>query len=316
MQLDELDRNILSLLDRNCRTSAVELGEKLSRSRQTIEYRIKRLEDQGIITEYTCSFNPTSVGYRLYKVYLRLRNIPGEMERLCAELFNLGTVYWIGKTSGSWDLLFGIFYRDEQEILVIVDRLMRGFRHVIVAHSEHLIVKILQYPKMYLTGEISPYREYAGVVRHTALDELDVAIIAKLIANARLSFNALGDSLGVSSLLIQRRMKRMEQAGILFQYRIGLNLRKLGLELYKSIITTDLYGEEDHQRFVAFISQRKEIQFVVRNIWAIELELIVPNYQAYEAIIDEIRVHFPKLIGSLDTLLLESDEWTPAFSNL
>jgi DNA-binding Lrp family transcriptional regulator len=314
--LDELDRDILTLLDRNSRSSSIELARNLKRSRQTIEYRIKRLEDRGIITGYTCSFNPTSVGYRLYKVYLRLRNVPGEKERLRAELFRLGTVYWIGETSGTWDLLFGIFYRDEREILSITDRLMRGFRQLIVAHSGHLVVGILQYPKMYLTGEIHPHREYAGTVRYTTLDELDVAIIAKLIADARLSFNALGEALGVSSLLVQRRMKRMEQSGTLFQYRIGLNLRLLGLELYKAIITTDFYSEEEHQRFVEFISLRKEIQFFVRNVFVIELELIVPHYDAYETIIDDIRREFPKLIGSLDTLLLESDEWTPAFSNL
>jgi hypothetical protein len=108
----------------------------------------------------------------------------------------------------------------------------------------------------------------------------------------------------------------MEQSGTLFQYRIGLNLRLLGLELYKAIITTDFYSEEEHQRFVEFISLRKEIQFFVRNVFVIELELIVPHYDAYETIIDDIRREFPKLIGSLDTLLLESDEWTPAFSNL
>jgi hypothetical protein len=44
--------------------------------------------------------------------------------------------------------------------------------------------------------------------------------------------------------------------------------------------------------------------------------LIVPSYDVYEEIIDRIRHSFPKLIASLDTLLLESDEWTPAFANL
>jgi DNA-binding Lrp family transcriptional regulator len=314
--LDELDRNIIALLDRNCRTTSTELGSLLNRSRQTIEYRINRLEDQRIITGYTCSFNPTSVGYRLYKVYLRLRNLVGEKEKLRAVLFNLGTVYWMGESSGTWDLIFGIFYRDEREILEITDRLNRDFRHLIVAHSGHVIVGILQYPKMYLTGEIRPYLEYAGTIRHLELDELDVAIIAKLVGSARLSYNALGDSIGVSSLLVQRRMKRLERAGVIVQYRVGLDLKQLGFELYKAIITTDFYSQEEHQRFVKFISQCKETQFFVRNIWSIELELIVPSYDVYEEIIDRIRHSFPKLIASLDTLLLESDEWTPAFANL
>lgn len=314
--LDQLDRNIIALLDRNCRISSIELSQQLSRSRQTIDYRIKRLEDQGIITEYTCSFNPTSVGYRLYKVYLRLRNIPADKQRLREALFNLGTVYWIGESSGSWDLLFGIFYREEREILEITDRLNRNFRHLIVAHSGHLIVGILQYSKMYLTGEIHPYLEYAGQIRQLRLDQLDVAIIAKLVGNARLPYNTLGDSLGVSSLLVQRRMKRLEQTGIIFQYRVGLNLDKLGLELYKAIVTTHLYSEDEHRRFVEFVSTFKELQFFVRNIWSIEFELVVPNYARYEEILDEISARFPKLIASLDTLLLDSDEWTPAFSNL
>lgn len=311
--LDELDRQIITLLDRNCRASAVELGEKLCRSRQTVEYRIKRLEDQGIITGYTCSFSPTSVGFRLYKVYLRLRNIPGEKKRLREALFNLGTVYWIGESSGSWDLLFGIFYRDEREIFSITDQLTRDFRHVIVAHSGHPMVEILQYPKMYLTGELCGYRSYAGPVRNTTLDDIDIAIVAKLVANARASYQSLGESLAVSNLLVQRRMKRMEDAGILIQYRVELNLPALGLELYKVIITTDFYGETEHHRLLAFLSGRKEIQFFVRNIWAIEMELVVPNYGALEEILDEVRKQFPKLIASLDILFLESDEWTPAF---
>jgi DNA-binding Lrp family transcriptional regulator len=314
--MDELDLEILSRLDQNCRISSVELSQHVKRSRQTVDYRIERLQDRGIITGYTSSFNPTRVGYRLYKIYLRLRNVPGERERLHKLLYNLGTVYWVGGSSGSWDLLFGIFYRSESEILEITHKLTSEFNHVIVAHSGHMIVQILQYPKMYFTGALEPFRELAGTSKVYDLDQLDVQIIAQLIQNARVSLHEIGERLAVGSLLVQRRLKKLEQTGILFQHRISVDLKRLGLELYKTIITTHVYSDDDHQRFVSYISTRKELQFFVRNIWSIELELIVPNYKAYESIIDEIRTRFPKLIASLDTLLLESDEWTPAFANL
>lgn len=314
--IDDLDREILAHLDLNCRISSVDLSAQVKRSRQTVEYRIARLEGRGIITGYTCSFNPTRVGYRLYKIYLRIRNVPGERERLHQMLYNLGTVYWVGESSGTWDLLFGIFYKSEAEILHVTHRLTSEFNHIIVAHSGHMIVQILQFPKMYLTGELQPCRELAGGTTSHRLDTLDVDIIALLIQNARSPLSELSDQLAVSGMQVQRRMRKLEELGILFQHRISVNLEKLGLELYKAMITTGVYSEDDHERFVHFISQRKEIQFFVRNIWSIELELVVPHYSVYESIIGDIRRSFPKLIGSLDTLLLESDEWTPAFANL
>ena len=314
--MDQLDREILTWLDRNCRMSSVELSQHVKRSRQTVEYRVSRLEDQCIITGYTSSFNPTRVGYRLYKIYLRLRNVPDAREKLLQLLYELGSVYWVGESSGTWDLLFGIFYKSEREILDITHRLTSEFHHTIVAHSGHSIIQILQYPKMYFTGAPQAYRELSGATLAHELDSLDARIIAELIRNARTSLNEIGERLAASTVLIHRRLKKLEQAGILFQHRISVDLKKLGLELYKAIITTGFYSEDVHVRFVEFISGRKELQFFVRNIWSIELELIVESYQAYESIIDEIRKNFPRLIDSLDTLLLESDEWTPAFANL
>ena len=43
------------------------------------------------------------------------------------------------------------------------------------------------------------------------------------------------------------QMKKMEEKGIIIQYRIGVNLNKLGLELYKAVIKLDRYNKSDEK---------------------------------------------------------------------
>ena len=53
IELDSKDQGLLSLLRTNARTSVVDLAKKLGLSRATVQNRIRRLEDRGVILGYT-----------------------------------------------------------------------------------------------------------------------------------------------------------------------------------------------------------------------------------------------------------------------
>jgi DNA-binding Lrp family transcriptional regulator len=53
MQLDNLDRRLIALLQANARDSAADLARRLEVARTTVLARITRLERQGVITGYT-----------------------------------------------------------------------------------------------------------------------------------------------------------------------------------------------------------------------------------------------------------------------
>ena len=314
--LDEIDRKILFELDLNCRATSKEIGERLLVSRQTVDYRITKLCDSGTIENFHACFSLSKLGYRLYKVYFKLRNLPNQKQALRDYLYGLGNVYWIGESSGSWDLLIGLFYKDEAELFPITNELNFRFSDLIVEYNGHSMIRIFQYPKMFLLSKPYPAKEYVGAVSKAKVDSLDLKIIAQLVHDARCPITTLGERLNTSPQIIKRRVQKLETQGMIFQYRVGVNLKKIGLQLYKAIITLNRYTAADHQLFFEFISQIPALQYFVRNIWTIELELNVQNYEEYEKIIDTIRLNFPNLIGSLDSLLLDSDEWTLAFSDL
>jgi len=49
INLDALDHKIISALGKNCRLSDSKISKMVSRSREVVSYRIKRLEENGII---------------------------------------------------------------------------------------------------------------------------------------------------------------------------------------------------------------------------------------------------------------------------
>lgn len=60
--LDEIDKKILNLLQEDCRKPILELSRKLAIAKSTISYRIKRLEDEGIIEGYHAKINASKLG--------------------------------------------------------------------------------------------------------------------------------------------------------------------------------------------------------------------------------------------------------------
>lgn len=314
--VDDLDRAILSALDVNCRISSVQLASVVGKSRQTVDYRIDRLCSKGVIENFHTTINFSRMGFRKFKIFLRLRNLPDRKKDFRKYLFSLGNVYWIGESSGTWDFLIGIFYKDELEVTQITNDFLTNFEDLIVDRDGHGIISIDQFPKKYFINSSAASKELFGKVVQNNFDSIDYSLLAELIQNARIPLVRLSEMLGISLVAIQRRMKRFEDSGVIVQYRIGVNLEKLKLKLYKVIFHLWKYSEEDHKAFFYYISSKSEIQFVVRNVWSIELEIVVSSYSDILKIIDEIKVKFPRLMKSVDTILLESDEWTSALKNL
>jgi DNA-binding Lrp family transcriptional regulator len=60
--MDSIDRAIIDQLRRNCRQSNVELADAVGLTPSPCLRRVKRLEDEGVITGYHASLSPEAVG--------------------------------------------------------------------------------------------------------------------------------------------------------------------------------------------------------------------------------------------------------------
>jgi Lrp/AsnC family leucine-responsive transcriptional regulator len=316
IKLDKTDRKILAELDKNCRIPTTKLAKLVMKSRQAVEYRIDQLVKKGVITSFNASFNPHKMGYKIYKIYLKLRNIPEEKQRLFSYLKSSGLVYWMGECSGTWDLIFGVFAKNDYDFFELKNELISKFNKIIVGEEGGILIDVKQYPKMYFTDEIASPTMFAGEVVNNEIDELDYAILGEIVNNARIPINELANKVNSTAIIVRGKLKKLEQKGIIIQYRIGIDINKLGLELYKAIIRLDKYTKEDERRLLEYMSRIPNIHYFIRNIWQIEPELVVSSYQEYYGIIENLKKEFPYVIRTVDSVLMITDEWTPGFGNI
>lgn len=64
--LDSVDRQLLNLLQQNARHTAIEIAEEIGVSDNTVHNRMRRLEDEGIITGYQASVDYDAAGLSLH----------------------------------------------------------------------------------------------------------------------------------------------------------------------------------------------------------------------------------------------------------
>ena len=83
--LDNIDKQILTVLQQDSRISFADLSRQLNVPEATIRFRVKRLQDNKIITRFAALVDPTKVGFAVSGAIL-LKIDPAHLEEACKTL--------------------------------------------------------------------------------------------------------------------------------------------------------------------------------------------------------------------------------------
>ncbi|KFX21128.1 Lrp/AsnC family transcriptional regulator [Pectobacterium betavasculorum] len=95
------------------------------------------------------------------------------------------------------------------------------------------------------------------------MDRIDCNILAELQQNGRLSLTDLAERVGVSLSSCQRRVRALEQDGVISGYRAHLDPTRFGLNFSAIVFVT--LREGDRQAVSAFESAVKEIPQIIQT---------------------------------------------------
>ena len=134
--------------------------------------------------------------------------------------------------------------------------------------------------------------------KHPSLDAIDRNILRLLQADARLPNNVLAERVGLSPSPCSRRVKLLEEAGIIDGYRTVLNRAAIGLNLtIFAGIRVDRHSAERKDQFIETILAMPEVVacHLVSGDVDILIEVVVPDMAAYETTVLNRLLALPEL---------------------
>ncbi|ASJ10212.1 transcriptional regulator [Thermococcus sp. P6] len=120
--LDEVDRKILAILQKNSRTPLREISKEVNLAESTIYERIKRLKTRGVIRKFTVILDPDSIGFNIL-AFVLIKAKAGKYSSVAGELKKYPEIVEIYETTGDYDMLVKIRSRGSDELNEFLDRI-------------------------------------------------------------------------------------------------------------------------------------------------------------------------------------------------
>ncbi|MBC7739176.1 MAG: Lrp/AsnC family transcriptional regulator [Candidatus Saccharibacteria bacterium] len=144
----------------------------------------------------------------------------------------------------------------------------------------------------------------------TPLDDLDRAILRALALEGGLSAGELGRRLKVAQPLAWRRVKRLEEAGVLAGLRVDVDRAALGFGvtvfLGVKLATRGLVSLEDFERAVGAISEVQVVQHVL-GLFDYRLRVVARDIADFERVLRRRIMTLPGL-GQVEANVLLTEE--------
>jgi len=147
------------------------------------------------------------------------------------------------------------------------------------------------------------------------LDRLDLAILKQLQLNARLSNNELADKVGLSPSPCWRRVKRLEEEGVINSYVALLNPEYTGtpIQAYAHISLSD-HRPESVTEFDLFVQDCPQILECcsLSGQYDYLLKIVSRNMSEYEHFISGELLHLPGVQSVNTSFVLDQKKYTTA----
>jgi DNA-binding Lrp family transcriptional regulator len=121
--IDDLDARLIALLREEPRLGLMEASRRLGVARGTVQARLAKLEDRGVVRSFGPEVDPGRLGYPVL-AFVFLQIAQGRLKEAVSVLESTPEVLEATATSGPSDLLCRIVAQDTEHLQEIVNRLL------------------------------------------------------------------------------------------------------------------------------------------------------------------------------------------------
>jgi len=306
VKLDLLDKKIIYQLDLDARQTASAIAKKLKVAKETVNFRIKRLQKSNIIKGFYAILDTSLINRFFFKIFIKFKEIHPDRRKDILDFFaSYPQMSQVLLLEGEYDVQL-YFLAEENNDLMKFMKELNSFCGDELQKKEILITdtmyrfnqKFLHSEKHTLTTSVSTKK------KDYKFDKTSWNVLKEISKNARISVLDIAKNLGISSQLAQYHLKKLIKEKVIVSNHIAINYDLLDLHHYH--LTFQVNDHDILNQIIQFFNQKNKSIFATKMIGHYDgsAELIVKNNEELREFVDELLASFSGKINILDIFLI------------
>jgi Lrp/AsnC family leucine-responsive transcriptional regulator len=317
-RMDLLDRKIYYLLCKNARYSDTAIAKALRVRRETVSYRMKRMEKEGYLYGFLTMIDSRRLGFRMHLVCMKLKqlgaksiNIDEIMKDDCVTRINtFGGAYDLqiivtSKTLEEFDAFLERFLGTHADaiqdytVLEIIDENFTGMQ-ILLSPSERKSLNVTEKKGSTFEKEFNTAKRTEDVVR---IDDKDRKILETLRLDGRIPLAELSKKVGLAVPAVVNRMKLLVREEVVKGFIPYGSLEGVGFQWYMLYLQV---RELDRKRFLSWMKQHGNVLWHMKLVgkWNYSFSISAHDNTEFNNILNQIRTEFADNIISYDSVIV------------
>lgn len=299
------DKKILYYLLQDSRQSYKTLGKKVGISSELTSYRIKRLKEKKIISNFTIDINEEKLGYGTANVYFKYANISPDIKNEIIDYFvNHKLTTYVSSLEGIYDFQIEFLMGEAHEIEAFIDEIKNKYHKYLIGKFAVAWIRGEDLKYSFLLDETFNINEPKhwgwGNILHP-IDELDFKILSELNHNSRIPTKIIANKLKSTVSIINYRINKLIKNKILVGYTINVDWSKIGYRWFHLRIFLDDYDKKNQ-----IMQHLRKNSYLIRILKGfitpvdIHCTYLLKNVEELRKIIEELTSKFPNIISNYE----------------
>jgi len=309
IELDLKDRKILLELELNARASASQIGKQTGLSQEVVNYRIKRLEERGVIKNYMPIIDFFKIGFQAFKMFVQFQHISEEKHKEIVDFLLSKNTNWVVDCNGWCDLIFAVVTDNISEFEQIKNEFLEKYSDFVATKTTSIMTETRTSSRVYLTGKKhkdgSPMAQ-KSTSKRVEFSKENFVLLRALTKNARASVLEISKLTNLSPRMVNYMMRKLSKEKVILGYRVSLDLEKIGYKYFKSCLYLGNASEKRRQALLGYCDSHPNMihSVVALADWDIEAEFEVGSNEEFYKIVDDIRDKFSDIVKTIETVMI------------
>lgn len=305
VKIDVKDQKILTMLGYDSRTTIQQISKKVQLQRDTVKYRMTRLEKEGVIKAYIPEAHFQAFHYRKYTVFFSTNEkLSEETQRLITYLQNHDHTVKVVEYLDKWDIQWSLLAHTVDEFDRILQEILSEFTDVITSRLQ--ITHVTTYFSELIPDQFDLLKPTNRTYKQYDVDQKDKDILLAIKNDSRKTIQDIHTETQIAPETIRKRVKALDESGAIEKYTIDIDFPKIGIYEYTVVFQTRGFTGKEEARFAKFVKNHPNIAKAYKTIgqWDIVISILASHRAEFRHAMGDVKEILRNTMTIYDTYIV------------